>query len=113
MAEGFREYVMTRENANLGNKILNFFKDLYTKVTNWKRMQPHLTAYYQKINSGKYSNSTFKVDKLNNNKESNNTKFSTYSPEIKEQLSSKGWTEEKFDSISQDERDQAVKCLAF
>ena len=28
-------------------------------------------------------------------------------------LLAKGWTKEKFDSISQEERDQAIKCIAF
>lgn len=32
---------------------------------------------------------------------------------IKENLLKKGWTKEKFDSISQEERDQAIKCIAF
>ena len=30
-----------------------------------------------------------------------------------EMLLAKGWTKERFDSISQEERDQAVKCIAF
>ena len=59
MAEGFREYVTTRQNAGLLGKIKNFFKDLWIKVTNWNSIRPHLTAYYQMINRGEYSNSTF------------------------------------------------------
>lgn len=47
MAEGFREYVTTRQNAGLLGKIKNFFKDLWIKVTNWNSVRPHLTAYYQ------------------------------------------------------------------
>lgn len=61
MAEGFREYVQSRQTENIGKKILNFFKDLWIKVTNWNKVRPHLLAYYQMINEGKYSNSTFKV----------------------------------------------------
>lgn len=59
MAEGFREYVTTRQNAGLLGRIKNFFKDLWIKVTNWNSIRPHLTAYYQMINRGEYSNSTF------------------------------------------------------
>lgn len=55
MAEGFREYVTTRQNAGLLGKIKNFFKDLWIKVTNWNSIRPHLTAYYQMINAGKYA----------------------------------------------------------
>ena len=56
MAEGFREYVTTRQNAGLLGKIKNFFEDLWIKITNWNSIRPHLTAYYQMINKGGYSN---------------------------------------------------------
>ena len=64
MAEGFREYVTTRQNAGLLGKIKNFFKDLWIKVTNWNSVRPHLTAYYQMINSGEYSNRELPVETL-------------------------------------------------
>ncbi len=64
MAEGFREYVTTRQNAGLLGKIKNFFKDLWIKVTNWNSVRPHLTAYYQMINRGKYSNRELPVETL-------------------------------------------------
>ena len=55
MAEGFREYVMTRQNRGLGKKILDFFKELFTKVTNWNNIRPSLIDYYRRINEGKYA----------------------------------------------------------
>ena len=209
MAEGFREYVTTRQNAGLLGKIKNFFKDLWIKVTNWNSVRPHLTAYYQMINRGEYSNKELPVETLSqararqeeyskemqnilanakrdpegnllapNGKKSNLTErqyaqvrtkafkdwfgdwennpknaskvvdengeplvvyhrspnkfntFDTNNPDIryrvvpnssfevlkaeeKEILLKKGWTAEKFDSISQEERNQAVKCIAF
>lgn len=58
MAEGFREYVQSRQTKNIGKKILNFFKDLWIKVTNWNKVRPHLLAYYQMINEGKYADRT-------------------------------------------------------
>lgn len=64
MAEGFREYVTTRQNAGLLGKIRNFFKDLWIKVTNWNSVRPHLTAYYQMINRGEYSNKELPVETL-------------------------------------------------
>lgn len=42
-----------------------------------------------------------------------NSSFESLNTEIQENLLKKGWTAEKFDSISQEERDQAVKCIAF
>lgn len=55
MAEGFREYVMTRQSRGLGKRILDFFKELFVKVTNWNNFRPHLISYYQRINEGKYA----------------------------------------------------------
>ncbi len=55
MAEGFREYVMTRQNRGLGKRILDFFKELFTKVTNWNNIRPSLIDYYRRINEGKYA----------------------------------------------------------
>lgn len=66
MAEDFREYVMTQEDRGLGRKLLDFFKSLFAKVTNWKAMQPSLIQYYRNINEGHYSNSDYKVSTLNN-----------------------------------------------
>lgn len=116
MAEGFREYVMTRENRGIGRKILDFFKDLFAKVTNWNNMSPHLIDYYRNINEGKYSSSNYKVPSLSQMRESkkqDTTSFESLDAEIQESLLNKGWTQEKFDTISQQERDQAVKCIAL
>lgn len=115
MAEGFREYVMTRQNRGLGKKILDFFKELFTKVTNWNNFRPSLIDYYRRINEGKYAGSTFKVPTISELRgvTSTTTSFNTLSDSMQENLLKKGWTEEKFNSISQEERDQAIKCIAF
>lgn len=115
MAEGFREYVMTRQNRGLGKRILDFFKELFAKVTNWNNFRPSLIDYYRRINEGKYADSTFKVPTISELRgtTSTTTSFNTLSDSIQENLLKKGWTAEKFDSISQEERDQAIKCIAF
>lgn len=115
MAEGFREYVMTRQNRGLGKRILDFFKELFAKATNWNNFRPSLIDYYRRINEGKYADSTFKVPTISELRgtTSTTTSFNTLSDSMQENLLKKGWTAEKFDSISQEERDQAVKCIAF
>ena len=115
MAEGFREYVMTRQNRGLGKRILDFFKELFAKVTNWNNFRPSLIDYYRRINEGKYADSTFKVPTISELRSttSTTTSFNTLSDSMQENLLKKGWTAEKFDSISQKERDQAIKCIAF
>lgn len=118
MAEGFREYVISRDTTGILNKIKNFFKDLWIKVSNWKRLQPHLIAYYQMINEGKYSTSDFKISSI---KQEQNTQilnsvdntFESLDLKIQEELLNMGWTQKQFDSISQAERNQAVKCLGI
>lgn len=115
MAEGFREYVMTRQNRGLGRRILDFFKELFAKVTNWNNFRPSLIDYYRRINEGKYADSTFKVPTISELRgtTSTTTSFNTLSDSMQENLLKKGWTAEKFDSVSQEERDQAIKCIAF
>lgn len=82
MAEGFREYITTRQNAGLLGKIKNFFKDLWIKVTNWNSIRPHLTAYYQMINRGEYSNRELPVETLSQAK----TRQEEYSKEMQDIL---------------------------
>ena len=41
------------------------------------------------------------------------TNWDSVSEEQKEILSKKGWTEEKYNSVSQEERDQALRCLHY
>ena len=115
MAEGFREYVMTRQNRGLGKRILDFFKELLTKVTNWNNIRPSLIDYYRRINEGKYADNTLKVPTISKLRgaTSTTTSFNTLSESAQENLLKKGWTAEKFDSVSQEERDQAIKCIAF
>lgn len=115
MAEGFREYVMTRQNRGLGRRILDFFKELFAKVTHWKGFQPYLISYYQRINEGKYADSNYKVPTISELRGAtpNTTTFNSLSETIRENLTKKGWTAEKFDSISQEERDHALRCIAF
>jgi hypothetical protein len=111
MAEGFREYVASQESRGLGRKILDFFKNLFAKVTNWKYMKPSLTAYYRMINQGKYANVS--IPTMQQSRVQETTSFNTLSDELQQALLAKGWTQEKFNSISQEERDQAVECIGL
>lgn len=114
MAEGFREYVMSQDTQSLGTKIINFFKELFTKVTNWNSLRPSLTEYYRNINEGHYSNITYKVPSLqemrNQEGVQSSMDFSSMETETREALEKKGWTEEMWNSISQEEREQAIRC---
>lgn len=114
MAEGFREYVMSQDTQSLGTKIINFFKELFAKVTNWNNLRPSLTEYYRNINEGHYSNITYKVPSLqemrNQEGVQSSMDFSSIETETREALEKKGWTEEMWNQISQEEREQAIRC---
>ena len=114
MAEGFREYVMSQDTQSLGIKIINFFKELFAKVTNWNSLRPSLTEYYRNINEGHYSNITYKVPSLqemrNQEGVQSSMDFSSIETETREALEKKGWTEEMWNQISQEEREQAIRC---
>lgn len=114
IAEGFREYVMSQDTQSLGTKIINFFKELFAKVTNWNSLRPSLTEYYRNINEGHYSNITYKVPSLqemrNQEGVQSSMDFSSIETETREALEKKGWTEEMWNSISQEEREQAIRC---
>jgi len=64
LAEGFREYVMSRDATNIFKKIKNFFEDLYIKVSNWAGFGPHIKAYYLAVNEGNYSKNSLPVKSL-------------------------------------------------
>ena len=64
------------------------------------------------INEGKYAEASYKASSINL-RDSIGSSFDTLDNEIREVLINKGWTTEKFNSISQEERDQAIKCYSF
>lgn len=111
MADDFMEYTLSQDKRGLGRRMLDFFKALFDKITNWRYVKPSLTNYYRMINQGKYANSDFKVSPLSTQKSVSS--WSSMSQENRETLSKKGWTEEQFNSVSQEEREQALRCLAF
>lgn len=206
MANDFMEYTLSQDKRGLGRKMLDFFKSLFDKVTNWRYVKPSLTSYYRMINQGRYSSESLSynygkgvrfrlvdstkisemldseykrakeiVRALNNNRyntesearaafnnsgihrdyfyritrqgaknaqgykiqiltqeafnkykedmiERNelqnkqkveNTLFDSIDPETQMSLMNKGWTKEKFDSISQEEKEQALRCVSF
>lgn len=88
-------YKITREGANnaAGYKIQLLTRDM-------------IEQYKQDNNpySDEYEDYTTPIE---------NFYFDSLNPEVQMMLFDKGWTKEQFDSISQQERDQAVKCIAL
>ena len=60
MAEEFRKYTQRRKDnrspdRSLGRKILDFFEELWYKITHWKELEPHLLSLCKEINEGKFA----------------------------------------------------------
>lgn len=88
-------YRITREGANnaAGYKIQLLTRDM---IEQYKQNNNPYSAEYED-----YTTPT------------ENFYFDSLDPEVQMILFDKGWTKEQFDSISQQERDQAVKCIAL
>lgn len=63
MADSFMMYKLNRDNQGLGHRILNFFKDLYFKVTNWLNVKPTLDNYFRMIDNGSFKNKVIQNSK--------------------------------------------------
>ncbi len=73
----------------------------------------HKIQLLTKEQFNEYKESIMEREEILNRREVENWYFESLAPNVQMALLDKGWTEEKFDSISQEERDQAVKCIAF
>ena len=111
MAEDFREYTMSQDKRGLGRKMLDFFRNLFDKVTNWKYMRPTLDNYYRAVNAGRYVKSEMNIEPLA--KKDKSSTWATIEDSDRETLTKRGWTEQQFNSVSQEERDQALRCMHF
>lgn len=76
LAEAFREYVVSQEDRGLGRRILDFFRNLFDKVTNWKYVKPTMDNYFRMINQGRYRKMSLET--------TSNTRLRTeeYTPEM-------------------------------
>lgn len=90
-------------NKTLLNSIIDLFKSLLYKVKFWNYYSPSLTALYHDINSGKYSNVEYKVESLGD--KIKELDYTNLSENMKEK-----WSEKKWNEISQEEREQALRC---
>lgn len=65
MAEKFRQYIETRTyDLSIGNKILNWFKELFQKIFHFRHYPYKMNALFNRINNGSYK-SNFNANKYN------------------------------------------------
>lgn len=114
LAESFREYIMNREEKGLINKIKIFFEDLYILINNWFSISPNINYYFYNINNRRYSKNKLNERTIEEFKPSENNitiDFDNLNSNDKNLLLNKGWTREKFNNISQEEKNKALECL--
>lgn len=120
LAEDFRVWMQNgaQDTRTLGRKILDFFKELLSFLN----IQPSLTSFYVNINKGKYAKHSIKDTRKSANVMDFKSNKAIYrsvshiqalSKDLQNELISKGWSEQKFNSISQAERNKAIECLSF
>ena len=73
----------------------------------------HKIQLLTKEQFNEYKESIMEREEMFNRREIENWYFESLDPDVQMALLDKGWTIEKFNSISQEERDQAVECIAF
>ena len=114
LAEGFSTYMQNRNDNGLIAKIKLFFEDLISTIKSWFNIQPDIKYYFYKINKGEYANR--QVNKQQSDKvniQLSNDKFNQLNKTIRQELLNKGWSNEVFNSLSDEERRQVVLCLGI
>lgn len=117
LAEAFMEYTLYRNDKGLVERIKQFFRYMIDVIRVGLKMQPHVQYYFYKINSGKYANNQPIVvneqrTSFNNITTINNIdEFRKIPPAQRRQMIEKGWTQQSFDSLSDEEKQQVVHCI--
>lgn len=126
LAEDFRRYVMGEQKQSLGRRILNFFKSLFTKTKHWNSLQPTIMSLYSGIQNGDFSKVDIKNEFNNTDgtiktikesrdftdtlKEVKHTTWESLDKTTLHELLVKGWTKERFNLISQEEKEMVTLC---
>ena len=126
LAEDFRRYVMGEQKQSLGRRILNFFKSLFTKTKHWNSLQPTIMSLYSGIQNGDFSKVDIKNEFNNTDgtiktikesrdftdtlKDVKHTTWESLDKTTLHELLVKGWTKERFNLISQEEKEMVTLC---
>lgn len=90
-------------------------RELFYRITRKgaKNAVGHKIQLLTKEQFNEYKKSMIDREEILNRRETENWYFESLDPDVQMALLDKGWTIEKFNSISQEERDHAIKCIAF
>lgn len=110
----YRRYNTESEAVSAFNRS-GIRRDLFYRIT--KKGAKNAVGYkiqlLTKEQFNNYKESVVDREEILNRKGAENWYFESLSSDVQMALLDKGWTAERFNSISQEERDQAIKCIAF
>ena len=125
LADAFMDYVIDQEDLSLGQKIIKFFKDLFIKVTHWKRSQDAINSLFEDIQNGKYknirpyvnvNNDTYQLEQdieNSNIKYINKTNFYSLKESLQTLLKSKGITPNIYNNMTKEEQEYLRDCINY
>lgn len=80
LADGFKEYCIMKEDASVGQKLINFFKELWSYITALFKSRDSITNIYKNIYQGKYAQRMEHISK-----DSVDSKYSTIDRNTRQQ----------------------------
>lgn len=125
LADAFMNYVIDQEYLSLGQKIIKFFKNLFIKVTHWKRSQDAINSLFEDIQNGKYKNirpyvhvnkDTYQLEQdieNSNIKYINKTNFYSLKESLQTLLKSKGITPNIYNNMTKEEQEYLRDCINY
>ena len=101
--------IITYENKQYTQKEFEqYFKEHFTEfVDNFLGSKQDIEGFKE------FASNTKSRKDVDNNREVNNLNFNTLDSETLKALKDKEWTEKMWNSVSQIEREQAIKCISF
>lgn len=125
LADAFMNYVIDQEDLSFGQKIIKFFKNLFIKVTHWKRSQDAINSLFEDIQNGKYKNirpyahvhkDTYQLEQdieNSNIKYINKTNFYSLKESLQTLLKSKGITPNIYNNMTKEEQEYLRDCINY
>lgn len=130
LADQFAKYMVDREyGRSLGKRIMDFFEHLWNMLSERGKSLSVMQDLFDKINAGGFANRGFKYENhvLERRKwwvrqggmtadevfkrEDAMTSFESQPSDVRQMLAEAGWTEAGFNRLTQEQREDAIRCL--
>ena len=121
LAEDFRKYVLNDKDTSIWGKIKNWFRKLMESIRRWNKVDDStINNLFRKINNGEFAHRSVTVEGFKANqqrilrevKDLRREKFlwDNLDNQTKDRIKDSGLTQEEFESMCTDEKEQWLKC---